>query len=413
MTMDKPTPSAARKAATEVLRTLRDAGHDAYFAGGSVRDDVMGVVPKDYDVTTSAPPEVVTGLFKRCVEVGAQFGVIVVLHGSFEIEVATFRTEAGYADGRRPDQVTWTTAREDVLRRDFTINGLLGDPMAEQPSERVLDYVSGVADIDAKLIRAIGAPAERFAEDQLRLLRAVRFAARLDFVIEDDTWFALRALADTITSVSAERTRDELQRVLTEGGAKRGWALLRASGLMEHVLPEIQSAEEVEARLIDAPLTAEQGWTAALLGLAPAARVVPAWGRRLRASKALTRHVAAAVQVADSLLGYEALAVAQRKRLVRQPEFSTGWWAASRAAAAGQRPVEAVLAAQRDAAQWGAEELAPAPLIDGGTLTRLGFAPGPAFKRALEAVEDGQLEGRICDEASAIAVATRIIQSLS
>ena len=407
--MNNSSPSAARKAALEVLRALRDAGHDAYFAGGSVRDDVMGVTPKDFDITTSATPEEVTALFERCVAVGAQFGVIVVVHASFEIEVATFRTETGYADGRRPDQVQWATAREDVLRRDFTVNGLLGDPFASTPDGQVIDHVGGLKDIEARLIRAIGEATERFAEDQLRLLRALRFAARLNFTIEEDTWFALRALADTITSVSAERTRDELQRILTEGGAKRGWALLRASDMMERVLPEPQSAEAVEARLDDIPLTAERAWTAVLMDVAPAPNVVPEWGRRLRISKALTRHVTHAVQLTHAMLRYEELSVAQRKRLLRKAEFSTAFWAASQAASAGQRPKEALSLIERDASTWDDEGLNPPPLIDGATLRRLGYQPGPSFKVALEAVEDGQLEGLITEESEAIATATRIL----
>ncbi|MGB0589920.1 MAG: CCA tRNA nucleotidyltransferase [Myxococcota bacterium] len=408
--MKKPTPTVARNAALEVLKNLRNAGHDAYFAGGSVRDDVMGVTPKDFDITTSATPEEVTALFPRCVEVGAQFGVIVVLHGGDEIEVATFRTEGGYADGRRPDQVAWATAKEDVLRRDFTVNGLLGDPLAEPPEARVIDHVGGLQDIDAKLIRAIGEPTERFAEDQLRLLRALRFAARLNFTIEEDTWFALRALADTIHSVSAERTRDELQRILTEGGAKRGWALLRASDLMERVLPEPRSAAAVEARLCDAPLSPERGWTAVLMDVAPAQSVVFEWGKRLRTSKALTRHVATAVQLTHTLLRYEQLSIAQRKRLVRMAEFPTALWAASRAARAGQRPAALVNAIEAEAASWDEATLNPTPLIDGGTLRELGFTPGPRFKEALDAVEDGQLEGQITLKAEAIAVATTILE---
>ena len=407
---DSPT-TGERQAALAVLRTLRDAGHEAYFAGGSVRDDIMGVSPKDFDVTTSAIPEEVTGLFDRCVEVGAQFGVILVLHEGHEIEISTFRTESGYADGRRPDQVTWTTAREDVLRRDFTINGLLGDPFADDPQGRVIDHVGGGADIEARLIRAIGEPTTRFAEDQLRLLRAVRFAARLDFTIEEDTWFAIRALADTITNVSAERTRDELQRLLTEGGARRGWRLLRDSSLLDIVLPEPPASDAVLERLEDAPMTAEQGWTVVLLDVRPSAQTIDAWGKRLRIPKALTRHVRAAIDMADALRRYDTLSQAQRKRLIRRPEFATAHWAASRALAAVQRPGAPLQAAEADVARWTQADLHPPPLIDGSTLRAHGHTPGPGFKAALEAVEDAQLEGHITDEAEAIAIATEALHT--
>ena len=362
-------------------------------------------------MSRSATPDEVTELFERCVEVGAQFGVIVVLKGDHEIEVATFRTEAGYADGRRPDQVSWTTAREDVLRRDFTINGLLSDPLADDPDAQVIDHVGGLADIQAQVIRAIGDPARRFAEDHLRLLRALRFAARLDFTIEPATWSAVQALAATIQSVSAERIRDELQRTLTEGGAQRGWALLDASGMLPHVLPHAPDSTRVHARLGDIPMTAEQAWTVALLDVAQPATTIPAWGRRLHTSKALLRHVTEAVVIAGALSDYESLTVAGRKRLLRRPESETARWAAARAAAAGQRSPAPLLAADADAGRWTPTDLRPAPLIDGSTLRDLGHVPGPAFKTALEAVEDAQLEGREMNKEEAVSLAVTALEA--
>ena len=401
----------ARTAALEVLTALRDAGHEAYFAGGSVRDDVMGRTPKDFDVTTSATPPEVMELFERCVAVGAQFGVIVVLNAGHEVEVATFRTESGYADGRRPDQVTWASAREDVLRRDFTINGLLGDPLATSPEARVIDHVGGLSDLEAGLVRAIGEPTQRFAEDQLRLLRAIRFAARLEFRIEEDTWFAIRALADTIANVSAERTRDELERMLTEGGALRAWRLLKESDLLGHVVTEAPSLEAVEARLKDSELTSVQAWVLVLLDAAPLARVIDAWAGRLRISNALARKVQGAIAVADALKGYEQMSVPERKRLVRRSEFATGAWAADTASEAGQRPPGPVAAARADLAQWDDDALNPAPLINGGDLRALGYAPGPGFKHALEAVEDAQLAGTLSDKDGALALASQVLDT--
>jgi len=408
--MDPASPSPERAAALGVIRALRANGHEAYFAGGSVRDDVMGLEPKDFDVTTSATPDQVIALFDRTVEIGAQFGVIVVLRGEHEIEVATFRTESGYADGRRPDQVAWTTAREDVLRRDFTINGLLADPFAEDLDARVIDHVGGLADIDAQVIRAIGDPTARFEEDQLRLLRALRFAARLDFALESATWSAIQTLAPTIESVSAERIRDELQRTLTEGGARRGWTLLEASGILPHVLSEPPDAARVLARLEDLPMGIEEAWTTVLLDVPRPATAIPAWGRRLKTSSRLARHITQAVCIAADLLDYEARPVAWRKRLLRRPESSAACTAAARAAAAGQRPAAPAREAQADAKRWTPADLRPVALIDGGTLRDLGHAPGPAFKVALDAVEDAQLEGREMDEAAAVALAVATLQ---
>ena len=398
-------PTEARTAALEVLETLRAQGHEAYIAGGAVRDEVMGVPPKDYDVTTSATPEVVQGLFPRCVAVGAQFGVILVVHRGVEVEVATFRTEGGYADGRRPSHVKWASAEEDVRRRDFTINGLLLDPMAACGQGEVIDYVDGLPDIDAKVVRAIGDPIARFEEDQLRLIRALRFGARLGFSIEEKTWAAIVAQAPTITSVSVERLRDELERILTEGGARRGFRLLKESGLAPFVLAEVPSLDDVDARLSDTPMSAVKAWTLVLMDLAEDAEAIRRWGRRMKTSTALARHVSSAAEIARELLGYEALSVAQRKRLVRRAEFVSAHFAAGRAVEAGQRPRAAFDLAAHDHGAWDEDALFPQPLIDGSTLRALGFKPGPAFKVALDAVEDAQLEGRVRDKDEALRLA--------
>ncbi len=232
---------AMRAAAEEVLSTLRRAGHEAYFAGGSVRDIVMGLEPHDFDVATSARPEQVTALFERTVEVGASFGVVVVLLGGFETEVATFRSDGAYIDGRHPESVTFGSAAEDVARRDFTINGLLLDPT----EGRIIDHVGGRADIAAGVVRCIGGPAARFSEDRLRMLRAVRFAVRFGFEVEPDTWAALREGASGIGAVSAERIRDELLRMLTGPRPDQALRLLHRSGLLAEVLPEVAALEGV------------------------------------------------------------------------------------------------------------------------------------------------------------------------
>src|SRR5207244_6165496 len=224
-----------RAIALEIVRRLREAGHEAYFAGGCVRDELLGREPFDFDVATSAPPETVRRLFSRTVPVGAQFGVILVVEDGVAFEVATFRSDDAYVDGRHPSRVHFGSAREDALRRDFTINGLFLDPLGG----RVVDFVEGQADLRAGVIRAIGDARARIAEDRLRMLRAVRLAARLRFTIEPGTHAAIVAAAPTVIDIAGERIGDEVVKILTEGAARRGFELLAESGLLDAVLPEI------------------------------------------------------------------------------------------------------------------------------------------------------------------------------
>ncbi len=231
-----------RNAAVKVVRTLVKAGHEAVFAGGCVRDMLRGVTPKDYDVATSARPEQVQALFPHSIPVGAHFGVIIVRMGPHQIEVATFRRDGSYSDGRRPDSVEFTSAVEDAQRRDFTVNGIFFDPIAEE----VLDYVGGRADLERRVLRAIGEARLRFREDHLRLLRAVRFATMLGFEIEAETWAAMQELAPEVATVSAERIREELVRIFLHPARVRGFDLLVDSGLMKAVLPEILALQGCE-----------------------------------------------------------------------------------------------------------------------------------------------------------------------
>jgi len=228
--------------ALRIVRRLQQAGHEAYWVGGCVRDMLLGKTPHDYDIATSARPEESEALFKRTIPVGRKFGVLLVVEGGHQFQVATFRAEADYGDGRHPDQVTFSDALADARRRDFTINGLFFDPV----QEAVLDWVEGKADLDAKIIRTIGLPEDRFGEDHLRLLRAVRFAAQLGFEIETKTLRALRSNAKKILKVSAERIREELMKLFRPPHAPRGLDLLRDSGLLEHVLPEIAATIQCE-----------------------------------------------------------------------------------------------------------------------------------------------------------------------
>jgi poly(A) polymerase len=228
-------PPAKRESAVEIVRRLQAAGHAAFFVGGCVRDAQLGRVPEDFDIATSARPDQVEALFPRTVPVGRQFGVVIVLSGPDPFQVATFRAEHGYVDGRHPTAVRFSDAREDALRRDFTVNGLFFDPV----SGELHDWVGGRADLQARVIRTIGSPAERFAEDHLRLLRAVRFAAQLDFALDPTTMAAVQANAPSIQTVSAERIRDELLKLFQPPHAARGLELLRDSRLLEHILPEV------------------------------------------------------------------------------------------------------------------------------------------------------------------------------
>lgn len=394
-----PPKAGLREGAVEVLRRLRDAGHEALFAGGSVRDLVMGVEPKDYDIATSATPDEVMAVFERTVPVGVQFGVVRVLHGGHTYEVATFRADLGYVDGRRPEGVRWSSAREDVLRRDLTVNGLLLDPLTADGGGEVIDHVGGLDDIRRKLVRAIGDPDLRFEEDKLRLLRAVRFAARLHFAIDPTTWDAIRRRARQIEQVSPERIREELDRLVSEGGAERGLRLLEESGLLVHVLPEVPDPEAARARLH--PLDhcpVEVGWTALLLDVEPLPQGILDLGRRLRFSTDRARHVAKAVETARALRGWESLGVARRKRLLREPEARTALRALPH------------VEAEETLRRWTAADLRPPRLLRGEDLAELGHAPGPAFKRALDAVEEAWLEGRVRTRDEALDVARKVLE---
>ena len=265
-----------RGLANSVCDILLRNGHQALLVGGCVRDLLLGRPPADYDVTTDAAPDRVLQLFPEAIGVGAQFGVVLVPRDGIQVEVATFRSDVGYSDGRHPDAVVYSkTAQEDVRRRDFTINGLL----MRHDSGEILDYVGGEADLLAGIIRAIGEPARRFREDKLRMLRAVRFAARLGFAIDVDTSAAIKNLSPEITQVSAERIREELTKLLTEGAAKCGFALLDETGLLAQLLPEISALHGVE----QPPQYHPEGdvWTHTMLmleGIAVGAPATLAWG---------------------------------------------------------------------------------------------------------------------------------------
>jgi poly(A) polymerase len=434
----------SKQLSTEICATLRAKGYQAYLVGGCVRDILLEREPADYDVATDATPDQVQRIFPRSLSVGAQFGVIVVLDDSLEndlaqVEVATFRSDVGYSDGRHPDRVEYAnSAEEDVRRRDFTINGLLLDP---QTSE-VLDFVEGQKDLAAGVIRAIGDPMRRFGEDKLRMLRAVRFAARFGYQIEAATKSAIETLAGQITQVSAERTRGELTKILTEGAARRGFELLDQTGLLAQVLPEVARMKGVqqppqyhpegdvwvhtrmmlEAIPAGTPETLVWGVLLHDVGKPPTftppsgpgdrirfnehaevgTRMAEAICRRLHFSNEETDQIAALVANHMKFKDVLQMKAATLKRFVRLDRFDEHLELHRLDCISSHGSLENYDFTRRFIAETPPEQVRPPRLLTGDDLKQLGLAPGPAFKTILEAVEDAQLEGRIADHAQAI-----------
>ena len=441
--MTLPATNPPYTAALHIARTLRDAGHQAYFAGGCVRDLLLGILPKDFDVATSALPEEVQALFPKTFAVGAHFGVVIVCGQEGQsTEVATFRHDGAYTDGRRPDAVRFSTdPREDVLRRDFTINGMLLDPLQYEEDHNTeaatLDFVQGREDLSAGIIRAIGDPVLRFTEDKLRMLRAIRFAARLGFEIEPRTFAAIQQQATTIAQVSNERIRDELTKMLTEGHARRAMELLDASGLLAEVLPEAVKMHGVQ----QPPEFHPEGdvWIHTMLlleQLPPNPSATLAWGALLHdigkpatyrapdpcKSKDRIRfngHVEVGVRIAEAVLARlrfsneetaQIVALVQNhmrfgdvlqmkkstlKRFLRLPKFdehlALHWLDCS--SCHGRLELYDYAKQQYEAEPE--EHTRPALLITGRDLIAAGYQPSPQFKPMLEMAEDAQLEGTI------------------
>lgn len=448
--------------AISIIRTLREKGYTAYLVGGCVRDLLLGREPADYDVATDATPEEVMRIFPETYAVGAQFGVVLVPvpsvnsassvvvsseqlnhlghrgHGATEppascqtdvVEVATFRSDIGYSDGRHPDQVRFSKdPREDVLRRDFTINGLLLDPLTDQ----VLDFVGGRKDLDAGIIRTIGEPERRFAEDKLRVLRAVRFAARFGYNIEPGTMRAIQKLTAQIHQVSCERVRDELTKMLIEGQARRAFLLLDETGLLHEVLPEIGAMKGVEQPtqfhpegdvfvhtllLLDKlphPCPATLAWGALLhdVGKPPTFRVAPDRirfdghvdvgvkmaediCRRLRFSNDDTQQILALVDNHMRFAHATRMSQSTFKKFVRMPRFEEHLELHRIDCQASHGDLTTYHFTREKMATMPAEVMQPSPLITGDDLIAAGYQPGPRFKEILSAVEDEQLEGRL------------------
>jgi poly(A) polymerase len=418
---------AKREAATDIVRRLRAEGFQAYLVGGCVRDLVMGREPKDYDVSTDATPDQVVNLFPESITVGAQFGVVIVPRAEGNVEVATFRSDGRYTDGRHPSEVRYAkTPQEDVRRRDFTINGLLLDPLDNQ----VLDFVGGQADIRARRIRAIGNPLDRFQEDRLRMLRAVRFAARFGFSLDAAALEAMRKLAPLIHDVSAERVRDEILKILTEGHARRGFELLDEAGLLQEVLPEVKALQGVP----QPPEFHPEGdvWVHTLLMLAGlraptptlalavllhdvgkpptlsvrerirfdnhvevGAEMAQAICARLRLS---TREIERVVELVRHHLRFKDFPRMRRStqlRFLRMEGFEEHLELHRLDCLASHGDLTNYELAQRLLAETPPEVIKPAPLLNGNDLIAQGYTPGPLFKEILQAVEDAQLEDKL------------------
>lgn len=397
-------------AATTVVRELQEAGHVALFAGGCVRDMVMKKRPHDYDVATSAKPKQVVALFRRTRQVGAKFGVVLVRIGKHAIEVATFRRDMEYRDGRRPAAVEFTDAREDAIRRDFTINGMFHDPIQRE----VVDYVDGQADIKKKIIRAIGEPDKRFAEDHLRLLRAIRFAAKLDFKIEPATWSALCANAARIVDISPERIREELDAMLSHAGRARAFELIVNSGLLPHLWPrakEICSTAGMSTRILAAlPPGArfESSLTAILHSMRPleAGETCEA----LRCSNHTQRVVTWLLAHLADLDKPDDVNLADLKLLMAGPAFpDLLQLLAARLRASGHPPTAQRRIAAR-AKRIPPAAVAPPPLVSGHDLQRLGPAPGPLYKKLLDRAYYAQLNDEVQNKSEALALVRKLLQ---
>ncbi len=446
---------AAQIVAETIVDRLRAEGYDAYFAGGCVRDLLLGRKPDDFDIATSALPETVLAMFPRTFAVGAHFGVILVadkIDGEEIVtEVATFRSDGAYTDGRRPQSVRFSeSAEEDVVRRDFTINGMLLDPQLLRESgdlgKAVLDYVGGRADLRDRLVRAIGDADRRFDEDKLRMLRAVRFAARIDFEIEVGTAAAIQKSAAHIANVSHERVRDELTRMLTDGRARRAFELLDRTGLLRTVLPEIARMQGVEQppeyhpegdvwvhtlmllEQLPAGVSPTLAWGALLHDVGKPAtfqrgpgrirfnghvevgvRIAQDIARRLRFSNEETAQIVALVENHMRFGDVEKMKASTLKRFFRLQAFPEHLALHRMDCMASHGGLELYEYAKQRFEATPVEEVRPELLVTGRDLIEVGLQPGPRFKELLAQAEDAQLEGRISSKEEGLA----LIRSLS
>ncbi len=428
--------------ARAIVEKLVRAGYVAFYAGGCVRDRLLGLEPKDYDIATSAPPEAVQRLFPRTVAVGAHFGVICVVESGFNFEVATFRSDQAYVDGRHPEGVVFSTPQMDAERRDFTVNGMFFDPLKGEVGE-VIDYVGGRADLEAKVLRAIGDPAQRFREDRLRLLRAVRFAATFGLHIDPATWAAVRANAPEIHAVSAERIREELVRIFTAPSRVRGLDLLEESGLLAAVLPEVAVLRGVQQPPQFHPEGDVYVHTRIMLELLPAVPLAPSLvfsvllhdigkpstytyneeEKRIRfsghdkAGAEMTLRVmerlrfpretieATVDAVANHMIfkDVQSMRVARLKRFMAHPHFDEQMELHRVDCASSHGMLDNYEFLKEKRVEFASEPLIPPPLLNGRDVMAMGWKPGPKIGEILEAVQTRQLEGALKSREEALA----------
>ena len=383
-----------KQAAIKILRRLRRNGFEALLAGGCVRDMLLDKRAKDYDVATNAQPKEITELFKRTLNVGAKFGVIIVLIENQQVEVATFRTETGYVDGRHPGSVKFTTAAEDASRRDFTINGMFYDPIKKE----VIDYINGQADLRAKIVRTIGRPAERFSEDYLRMLRAVRFSTQLDFAIEPLTWSAICTNSSNIAQTSGERISIELEGILVNPNRSTGASLLFNSGLAEVVFPGLLSIQRKNAIEVLGQLREKVDFALALAGLFAGCETDFAieMSQILKLSKRLTKHIKFLLANRGKLLD-DKMSLADLKKILSEPYFADlyEFQRAIQMAEGGPDNTAALENLSKRIKELGDAELQPKPLLNGHDLIRLGAVPGPALGQLSQELYIAQLEGEL------------------
>jgi len=385
-----------KQVAIQIIKRLRRNGFQALLAGGCVRDMLLGQRAKDYDVATDAQPKDVIGLFRRTLKVGAKFGVIIVLVEDRQVEVATFRTETDYADGRHPGAVKFANAAEDASRRDFTINGMFYDPLQKE----VIDYVDGQADLRAKIVRTIGRPAERFSEDYLRMLRAVRFSTQLGFAIEPLTWSAICSNATKIIKVSGERISIELEGILINPNRVTGASMLFDSGLAEAVFPGLSSKQRKTAIEVLGQLRKKVDFALALACFLAGCQTEFAIDkcRVLKLSRSQTKHIKFLLVNRGKLLN-ERMSLAGLKKILAEPYFQDLYEFQRAIEKAKQSPdregVVALSKLRKRIKALGDVELRPKPLFNGHDLIRLGAVPGPSFGQLKEELYIAQLEGKL------------------
>ncbi len=381
-----------RQAAIKIIKRLSRNGFQALLAGGCVRDMLLGRRAKDYDVATDAAPDDVIKLFRRTLKVGAKFGVVMVLIEDKRVEVATFRTEAGYADGRHPGTVEFAGAAEDASRRDFTINGMFYDPLEKE----VIDYVDGQSDLKKGLVRTIGKPAERFGEDYLRMLRAVRFSTQLGFAIERRTFSAICSNAKNITKISGERIAMELEGMLVEPGRSAGVSLLVESGLAEAIFPGFAGEQMKFAIKVLGELRKRVGFALALACLfagCPTGFAIEKC-KVLKLSRSQNRHIKFLLTNQGKLLA-EKMTLAELKMLLAEPYFWDLYELQRAIQRAQRKSVAALVNLRKRIKAIGDVELRPKPLLDGHSLIRLGAVPGPGLGQLAQELYIAQLEGNV------------------